>query len=122
MAASIADLKLRDIAGTFANLSDPQIQAVLNDAAHRLGDEPGRWGDCYDLAQIYLALHMLAGAAYGSVGGPITSASGGGISVSFGGTTAGAAGYTRWMGLFEELALSCGLVAPLVIVGQDLPR
>lgn len=123
MTATVADVKLRDISGTFAALSDPQIQAYLDDATHRLGDPPGLWGDCYDLAHIYLTLHLLSGAVYGTVGGPITSASAGGISASFGGATLSGFGTqsTRWGQLFDELSLACGLVSPIVIVGQPLP-
>jgi hypothetical protein len=29
---------------------------------------------------------------------------------------------TRWGQLFDELALACGLVYPMVIVGQPLPE
>lgn len=123
--ASVADVRLRDIAGTFAGLTDPQIQAFLDDTEHRLGESPGRWGECYDLAQVYLTLHLLSSAMYGATGGKMTWASAGGISVGFGGAGSGAVstgyGSTRWGQLFEELALACGLTGPMVIVGLDLP-
>jgi hypothetical protein len=101
------------------------LDVFLEDAAHRLGDDPGRWGDCYDLAQIYLAGHLLAMASYGSVGGSssIASASAGGLQVSFGstGSSRASSAPTRWQALLSELTLACGLSGPMVIVGQDLP-
>lgn len=123
MAASIADFRLRDVGGSFASLSDPTITAFLEDAAQRLGDDPGRWGTCYNLAQIYLTGHLLSMASYGVVGGPIASATAGGLQVAFGssgGSRSGSAP-TRWQGLLSELALACGLSGPQVIVGRDLP-
>lgn len=119
--AEVSDIRARDIARTFAGLTDDQIAVFLDDAAHRLGESPGRWGGCYDLAQVYLTMHLMSSSMYGATGGPMTAASAGGISVQFG-SAGGAsnANSTRWMALLQELAISCGLAGMIVIVGQPL--
>lgn len=120
--AEVSDIRARDIARTFAGLTDDQITVFLDDAAHRLGESPGRWGECYDLAQIYLTMHLMSSSMYGATGGPMTYASAGAITVGFSGAvSASNINSTRWMALLQELGASCGLVGPIVIVGQDLP-
>ena len=121
MAATPADVRARDINGSFAGLTDEQIQVFLDDAAMQLGDEPSVWGDCYDLAQIYLAAHMMVGAAFGATAGPVTSATAGRLSISIG--SGGAwAGYntTRWGQELVALGLRCGIFGPTVAVGTPL--
>jgi hypothetical protein len=122
--ATVDDLRDFDLSGGFAALSDGQIQTYLDFAALQIDAET--WGDCYDTAQILLASHNMAVTQSGSSGGPITSASGGGLSVGYGSAfgTGGpnaslwnATGYGRQL---TQLARACGIVAIDVVVGTSL--
>lgn len=116
--ATVADARARDVGGTFLSVLDASIQTFLDDAALRLNEDA--WGIAYDVAHVYLALHLLTMASYGTVGGPITAAAADGISTSFGSVDASGLGSTRWGQLFEDLARARGLIGPCVILGADL--
>jgi len=91
MAATVGEFRVR-----FPEFSDPvdypdaRIQMALDDAAMFMGTNEQRWCNSgkYDLAQSYLAAHLLvigdrtaAGDTSGAVG-PIASKSAGGVSVT----------------------------------------
>ena len=90
MAATIESFKLRF--PEFADDSecpDLRIDMYLNDAIILyLGTDEKRWNTSYNIAQEYLAAHLLAMAAKTEAGntaansGPITSKSAGGVSVT----------------------------------------
>jgi hypothetical protein len=116
--ATVDDVRNRDLSGSFAALSDETIELFLADAALRM--DASVWGDCADLAQVYLTLHMLTGATYGVASGPLASASAGGISTAFAVIAGTHAVRSRWLDLFEELGQACGVTGPMVVVGQPL--
>lgn len=93
MAADIATFRLRFPEFEDETLyPDPRIQLFLDDAIITMGDNETRWNNRYNLAQSYLAAHLLsmgtnteAGAGESS-SGIIASKSAGGVSVSFSST------------------------------------
>lgn len=97
--------------GGFAAVSDAQMQIFLTLAAAQLS-EPA-WGDCYDMAHGLLTAHLLSESTHAASGsaGPVSGASAGGLSVSYGGGTASAAeGYrrTRYGQMLLDLWDACG--------------
>jgi len=54
--ASVADFQTRFT--EFCNQDDDRVQMFLDDAALRMND-PEKWLDFYDVAQLYLAAHFL---------------------------------------------------------------
>ncbi len=94
MTATISDFRAR-----FPEFSDnseypdPRIQLFLDDATLDIGTDEGRWCNYYNVAQSYLAAHLLTVGTKTEVGGssassgPISSKSAGGVSVSYSVTT-----------------------------------
>lgn len=67
---------------------DARIQLFLDDAACYIGSDESRWCSKYDLAQAYLAAHLLTVGTNTEIGssastaGPISSKTVGGVSVT----------------------------------------
>jgi hypothetical protein len=115
---TVDDFRNRDFAGAFALFTDDQIEILMEDAMCMLGEDP--WigcEHCWSLAVIYAAMHLAATGAQGSSPGPMTSASAGGISASWGSSGASSTGWasTRWGQQVEALAAGCGRAGPFVI-------
>jgi len=72
----------------YVEYSDSKIQMFIDDAKLYLGDDENRWNGKYDLAQSYLAAHLLVVAFKTEIGdtssamGSIISKSAGGVSVT----------------------------------------
>lgn len=68
--------------------SDARVQLFIDDSIIYLGTDENRWNGKYNLAQAYLAAHLLVSGEKTELGdsssssGPITSKSAGGVSVS----------------------------------------
>lgn len=118
--ALVADVRDLDISGGLAALTDGQIQTYLDLAALQI--DADTWGDCYDSAHALLAAHNLTSALSASGGGPVTSASGGGMSITFGASAshAGAWGSTAYGRQLQALAYACGIVGVDVVLGTAL--
>ena len=86
MACTPADLRALDLAGLFANLTDPQLQSELDHAACFVCDEE-LWGCKLDRAQCLYAAHNLSRFLLGggsAPAGPVTGEAAGGLSRSYG--------------------------------------
>jgi hypothetical protein len=120
--ADVADVRALDISGGLAALTDGQIQTYLDLAALQIDTDT--WGDCYDSAHALLAAHNLTSAMVASGGGPVTSASGGGLSITFGTSTShgGSWGSTAYGRQLQALALACGIVVLAVHADMRAPR
>lgn len=89
MSVDIATFRLRFTEFSDETLyPDPRIQLFLDDSILYLGDNESRWNGKYNLAQSYLAAHLLTVGSKTSFGdsgstmGTITNKSAGGVSVS----------------------------------------
>lgn len=67
---------------------DLRIQLFLDDVVIYIGDEENRWGNKYNIAQCYLAAHLLTVGTNTEAGdnsskaGPVSSKTAGGVSVT----------------------------------------
>lgn len=111
------DLRDRDFAGIFALFTDEQLEILIGDAMCLIGETP--WEgceECWFRAVIFAAMHLGVVGAQGSAPGPMTSASAGGLSASWGtsGSSSSSWGSTRWGQQVEALAAGCGRTGPFV--------
>jgi len=114
--ATVDDVRDRDFAGTFALFTDTQIETLLADALCYIGDTWSGCEDCYDLAWVYMAMHLGVTGAQGSAPGPMTSASAGGLSASWAaGTVQDGLSSTNWGRQVLALAAGCGRTGPFVM-------
>lgn len=91
MAATVEDFRTRF--PQFSDLTeypDETIQLYLDDAALLyMGTDENRWCNYYDIAQMYLAAHLLTIGTQAEAGdssssaGPISSKTAGGVSISY---------------------------------------
>lgn len=89
MAISVSDFRARfPEFGDEIEYPSPRIQMFIDDTVDFIGDSESRWGGRYNLAQSYLAAHLLHTATLMEAGdansrsGIATSKSAGGVSVT----------------------------------------
>lgn len=116
MAATVQSVRDLDLGGAFSALTEAQIQTYLDLAARMI--DASVWGDCYDQAHALLGAHLVQEATQAATGavGPVTSASAGGLSVSYGGGgISGAVSGTRFAEMLNDLWDACGGVSSAVV-------
>lgn len=119
MAATVQSVRDLDLGGAFSALTEAQIQTYLDLAARMI--DASVWGDCYDQAHALLGAHLVQEATQAATGavGPVTSASAGGLSVSYGGGgISGAVSGTRFAEMLNDLWDACGGAASGVIASR----
>ena len=120
---TVDDFRDRDFAGVFADLSDEQVQMLMDDAMCLLGEDP--WSGCercWATAVIYMAMHLYTTLGVnGTHPGTLTTASAGGLSASWA-TNGGSSslGSTNWGRQVEALAAGCGRTGPFVVVSPPV--
>lgn len=117
--ATVQDVRNVDMSNSLLNVTDPQVQCVLDDQVPCYVNE-AQWGTCAKLAQALVAAHIITVAHQGSTrpAGPVTSESAGGVSRSFASSTV-SAGSSFWISTgfgqrFQQLKMS-RMTSPIVL-------